>query len=161
MFQSRKRFRHCWSTSPCCNYAFLYKFQSRKRFRHCWSHAAALGNCTQPVSIAKAIPSLLEHEIGVPQVKPAIVSIAKAIPSLLEPGTACESRRRKRGFQSRKRFRHCWSAHSNVLSNANSNVSIAKAIPSLLEPALSQRYAFNTVVSIAKAIPSLLEPCGQ
>ena len=60
-------------------------------------------------------------------------------------------------FQSRKRFRHCWSAH---ITNGTANwypVSIAKAIPSLLERGPSPTRRRYKQVSIAKAIPSLLE----
>src|SRR5690606_39931616 len=88
-FQSRKRFRHCWSfilslgsdsTAACFNRESdsvtvgatqdawetpqQVPFQSRKRFRHCWSHSKKYQEeIPFSVSIAKAIPSLLEHQI--------------------------------------------------------------------------------------------------
>src|SRR5690606_19045929 len=41
-----------------------FRFQSRKRFRHCWSHREDwLVVIRSEVSIAKAIPSLLELEM--------------------------------------------------------------------------------------------------
>ena len=86
-----------------------------------------------PVSIAKAIPSLLERDKILAEQPETLVSIAKAIPSLLEPAlshlaysaltgfnresdsvTVGAKKRRPYptgtlSFQSRKRFRHCWS----------------------------------------------------
>ena len=156
-------------------------FQSRKRFRHCWSAlGAALGGRWEDVSIAKAIPSLLEPSSTATACHPRscfnresdsvtvgavisvyhywkalgfnresdsvtvgaagagalqvieFVSIAKAIPSLLEHALACRLSV-DLAFQSRKRFRHCWSARSCPFYPLSIPVSIAKAIPSLLE----------------------------
>ena len=109
------------------------KFQSRKRFRHCWSRASrsmvrhtslcfnresdsVTVGASRPrppaashrVSIAKAIPSLLERSVSRSSDVQFDVSIAKAIPSLLERHDA----------------RRC---------TTGCRVSIAKAIPSLLE----------------------------
>ena len=208
MFQSRKRFRHCWSPGRGrCGYGVVYRFnresdsvtvgalpltlwprsfgrfQSRKRFRHCWSKGSGCRQCWfDKVSIAKAIPSLLEPRrfrlpvsclwcfnresdsvtVGAPSTKP--------------------KRRRTVLFQSRKRFRHCWSACVAMIAGFYGHVSIAKAIPSLLEHGTKCDTTFRCVfqsrkrfrhcwsheggeyralaanVSIAKAIPSLLEP---
>ena len=181
-FQSRKRFRHCWSPAGTSELQVLFTFQSRKRFRHCWSrYNPIVPVWFDDVSIAKAIPSLLEHVLSYYNgLRTYGVSIAKAIPSLLELGL--ERREAHIGPVSiakaipslleRRQLRHC---------HLRWRVSIAKAIPSLLEhgTGLAQgrsRYRFNresdsvTVgarqddtrllilpVSIAKAIPSLLE----
>ena len=93
------------------------------------------------VSIAKAIPSLLELQRAAKHAARTDVSIAKAIPSLLERlaanRTSAASRRFNREsdsvtvgadgqfvvagstamFQSRKRFRHCWSENGGVLAS--------------------------------------------
>src|SRR5690606_3391210 len=61
------------------------------------------------VSIAKAIPSLLERAARASIAPSPFVSIAKAIPSLLEPELRTNKRGKTKEFQSRKRFRHCWS----------------------------------------------------
>ena len=71
---------------------------------------AILPNAAERVSIAKAIPSLLERDIGDASQHGGCVSIAKAIPSLLEPLV-------------------------DAPGAPAAGVSIAKAIPSLLEPA--------------------------
>ena len=109
-------------------------FQSRKRFRHCWSRIRSQVTYTKAaVSIAKAIPSLLEPAaitslravsemfqsrkrfrhcwsviLSQQDLADFLVSIAKAIPSLLELHDDTE-RLTLSVFQSRKRFRHCWS----------------------------------------------------
>ena len=133
------------------------------------------------VSIAKAIPSLLEL-IRYQNSKTFYhVSIAKAIPSLLEPFQHPQKQLKRRSFnresdsvtvgaivssvsikprslfQSRKRFRHCWSTTTNGCTALAARVSIAKAIPSLLEPGHWDLQQMVDRVSIAKAIPSLLE----
>src|SRR5690606_29329360 len=65
-------------------------------------------------------------------------------------------------FQSRKRFRHCWSISHFIEQGHDILVSIAKAIPSLLEHAQRVReIRYLLEVSIAKAIPSLLELCHR
>ena len=118
------------SHEACSNW-----FQSRKRFLLCWSVTAIAELCKQlSISIAKAIPSLLEpFGLGV-DVGRTRVSIAKAIPSLLEryrrgnlsSGLLCFNResdsfsvgapaQKASGlclswFQSRKRFLLCWSS---------------------------------------------------
>ena len=116
-------------------------FQSRKRFRHCWSKTLPGHEGDRVfVSIAKAIPSLLERCPG-PQCRSiVVVSIAKAIPSLLERSPAPLPRRIFL-FQSRKRFRHCWSRFTSGLQLPTVEVSIAKAIPSLLELGAMAAYA--------------------
>ena len=63
LFQSRKRFRHCWSHIDMLLPCWSLMFQSRKRFRHCWSrHWPGDSVSGVTVSIAKAIPSLLERD---------------------------------------------------------------------------------------------------
>ena len=112
------------------------------------------------VSIAKAIPSLLELQANSRRRAGIVVSIAKAIPSLLELPLVPSASFNQRTFQSRKRFRHCWSALTMAAIGHSCGVSIAKAIPSLLEPADAGRVVAIPEVSIAKAIPSLLELAG-
>ena len=110
-FQSRKRFRHCWSSisaSVCASRAIV--FQSRKRFRHCWSAYRAVGhNSTHPVSIAKAIPSLLEH--GRPAARRGRLARFNRESDSVTVGASpfSSSTLSIIWFQSRKRFRHCWS----------------------------------------------------
>ena len=110
VFQSRKRFRHCWSGNPMGNKRTPVELQSRKRFRHCWSRACPpcrpqtrqfqsrkrFRHCW---SLAWNETTLLQREcfnresdsvtVGAGTPRPdaltAKVSIAKAIPSLLEP----------------------------------------------------------------------------
>ena len=88
LFQSRKRFRHCWSQVAQEEVFSINRFQSRKRFRHCWSSLKYHHESKHSqVSIAKAIPSLLEPGLVNRRCTDTCrVSIAKAIPSLLEPG---------------------------------------------------------------------------
>ena len=87
----------------------MKKFQSRKRFRHCWSFVPP---CFGPLltsfnreSDSVTVGALVVLSKG--SFKGA-VSIAKAIPSLLEQRPCVVGENRDR-FQSRKRFRHCWS----------------------------------------------------
>ena len=142
-------------------------------------HIVARGQ--RNVSIAKAIPSLLERNslpagssrfsgfnresdsvtVGAPgsygTTNSFGVSIAKANPSLLERGLCRGHHIHPGRFQSRKRFRHCWSPRDRSYSLSLSRVSIAKAIPSLLERDSVGGGDVRGLVSIAKAIPSLLE----
>ena len=144
-FQSRKRFRHCWSTTHSWRLkghargfnresdsvtvgaaggmwgkAATFLFQSRKRFRHCWSDALWSAACNETlVSIAKAIPSLLEPPTPVTVEEETKVSIAKAIPSLLEHGHDGRYVAKRMEFQSRKRFRHCWSSTHRLLPDCS------------------------------------------
>ena len=88
MFQSRKRFRHCWSYASSVDTPHLLCFNRE-------SDSVTVGALREQhtasrhhVSIAKAIPSLLEPIAGSIQASERIVvSIAKAIPSLLEQYT--------------------------------------------------------------------------
>src|SRR5690606_7419847 len=120
----------CWSGVPRRPSCSSQRFQSRKRFRHCWS-AGEYNRLAQElrVSIAKAIPSLVERGAhGQLRRRKASVSIAKAIPSLLEPDNVEWAETIMYRFQSRKRFRHCWSKRSAKKSEPTLLVSIAKAI---------------------------------
>ena len=110
-FQSRKRFRHCWSARQR---NMLLGYFSRFNRESDSVTVGAAADCLPcnfhiMVSIAKAIPSLLEPCDSVARSRwIALVSIAKAIPSLLER-KARKLSRWTTMFQSRKRFRHCWS----------------------------------------------------
>ena len=134
-----------------------------------------------PVSIAKAIPSLLERGYAANVLQKA-TSFNRESDSVTVGAPGSISRNRiASSFQSRKRFRHCWSGNSEVRARNLFSVSIAKAIPSLLErhvillklfyEKFQSRKRFRHCwsrlrgyislrgyfVSIAKAIPSLLE----
>ena len=109
-FQSRKRFRHCWSVALAASQGTGTRFQSRKRFRHCWSPAQSLRNRPQVLGFNRESDS---------------VTVGACYPEGDPP--------RFSTFQSRKRFRHCWSATLDSGLGDGMDVSIAKAIPSLLE----------------------------
>ena len=89
------------------------------------------------VSIAKAIPSLLEHHARpvwrAERRRFNRESDSVTVGAPLKDVTAHDVCR----FQSRKRFRHCWSQWSLPTAQSRMLVSIAKAIPSLLEHKLS------------------------
>ena len=207
VFQSRKRFRHCWSIHMSSSKGTNIMFQSRKRFRHCWSSPTPPSpTSTPPVSIAKAIPSLLEpretatiptqiKRVSIAKAIPSllervgeqrlhlqlVVSIAKAIPSLLERSVSANCASGRVMFQSRKRFRHCW---SQMIADGQLEVvkfqsrkrfrhcwSLLTWQTTKRTPAFQSRKRFRHCwsaapvrpsrsrrsVSIAKAIPSLLE----
>ena len=84
------------------------------------------------------------------------VSIAKAIPSLLEPPFLLAFLSIANWFQSRKRFRHCWSLFA-VHFNSNGD-GFNRESDSVTVGAYALRASSALVnVSIAKEIPSLLE----
>ena len=133
LFQSRKRFRHCWSSAQewqellgCC---FNRESDSvtvgaaRKNGRSYWD----------AVSIAKAIPSLLEPDA--PRARCAELLRFNRESDSVTVGAFRQwlNTRYQVQFQSRKRFRHCWSQLTPGRAAEIPPVSIAKAIPSLLE----------------------------
>ena len=118
-FQSRKRFRHCWSARRLPQPARERKFQSRKRFRHCWSFRVSGGmDYTATFQSRKRFRHCWSqyHDSG--NQFWIRVSIAKAIPSLLEPNEWYQFPVSLLQFQSRKRFRHCWSMAGELLDDA-------------------------------------------
>ena len=159
----------------------IRRFQSRKRFRHCWSSPPLSPHNRQiHVSIAKAIPSLLElpdswctacalsgfnresDSVTVGAVDSAVVQGRverfNRESDSVTVGAMCQlSEALIEGmFQSRKRFRHCWSLHplrvrSPFVSFNRESDSVTVGAPSLFTPERER------AVSIAKAIPSLLE----
>src|SRR5690606_7887252 len=109
-FQSRKRFRHCWSQEVVQQDCSKFAFQSRKRFRHCWSdrpgrQCGGFHYCFNRESDSVTVEAVMlccrtvqnlrfnresdSVTVGATDLVGSgsvyiIVSIAKAIPSLLE-----------------------------------------------------------------------------
>ena len=132
-------------------------FQSRKRFRHCWSQVQRAFDPAEydsfnreSDSVTVGAPGYQDWRLvgtGFNRESDSVTVGARLILALWGRGDSFN----------RESDSVTVGAHADKQPGYAVNVSIAKAIPSLLEPTFSGRTITTLGVSIAKAIPSLLE----